>query len=64
VEKSMDLLSITEAAKVLGISRQRVWKLIQGLKLSAQKVGNVYVINTTEVNNRRLLMLNNQRGQR
>lgn len=60
----MDLLSITEAAKVLGISRQRVWKLIQGLKLSAQKVGNVYVINTTEVNNRRLLMLNNQRGQR
>lgn len=61
---SMDLLSITEAAKVLGISRQRVWKLIQGLKLSAQKVGNVYVINTTEVYNRRLLMLNNQRGQR
>lgn len=53
----MDLLSITEAAKVLGISRQRVWKLIQGLKISAQKVGNVYVISTTEVNNRRLLMM-------
>jgi len=53
----MDLLSITEAAKVLGISRQRVWKLIQGFKISAQKVGNVYVISTTEVNNRRLLMM-------
>jgi excisionase family DNA binding protein len=39
-----DYISTTEAGKILGISRQRVLKLVQEGRLKAIKVANVYLI--------------------
>jgi excisionase family DNA binding protein len=41
---AMNLLSIKEAAEKLGVSARRVNQLIDENKLSAQKIGNSYVI--------------------
>ena len=39
-----DYISTTEAGEILGISRQRVLKLVQDGRLKAIKVANVYLI--------------------
>ena len=39
-----DYISTTEAGEILGISRQRVLKLVQEGRLKAIKVANVYLI--------------------
>ena len=38
------MTSITEAAKALGLSRQRVWVLVREGRLKAEKVGSTWVI--------------------
>jgi excisionase family DNA binding protein len=40
----MKLVTVTEAAKILGVHRSRVHALIQSERLPAQRVGAVYVI--------------------
>jgi excisionase family DNA binding protein len=44
-----NLLSVTEAAKRLGVIRQRVFQLIQSGKLPAVKVGSQYVIKESDL---------------
>lgn len=41
----MKMISITEAAKDLNFSRQKVWLLIKMKELRAVKVGTYYAIN-------------------
>lgn len=43
------LLSITEAARALGVSRQRVHQLISSGKIKAIRVGRQYVIPSQEL---------------
>lgn len=43
------LLSVKESAEKLGVNRQRVQTLITGGRLSAQKVGNSYVIKESDL---------------
>jgi excisionase family DNA binding protein len=45
----MNLVSVTEAAKALKISRQWLWVLIKMGKISAFKVGSQYVLNNEDV---------------
>lgn len=45
-----ELLSVWEAAKLLGISKVAVIKQIKDGKLKAEKVGNIYVINQDDLN--------------
>ena len=40
----MNLLSVKQAAEVLGVNRQRVQQLIESERLPAEKVGAYYVI--------------------
>jgi excisionase family DNA binding protein len=42
--KKDKLLSVTQAAEELGISRQRVLQLIKQERLAAQRFANVYMI--------------------
>jgi excisionase family DNA binding protein len=44
LEPMPELLSVTEAAGVLGVSRQRVLQLVEAGTLPAQKVGNAVVL--------------------
>lgn len=44
-----DLISTTEAAKILGISRIAVFKKIKGGKIQAQKIGRNFVIRRTDL---------------
>jgi excisionase family DNA binding protein len=39
-----EYISVSEAAEILGISRQRVLQLIEAGRLEARKVGNSYII--------------------
>lgn len=48
-EDSSDLLSVTQAAKVLGITRQRVHDLIKNGQIVARKLGRFYYIETIEI---------------
>lgn len=41
--------SITEAARFLELSRQRVWQLVRDKKLKAEKVGRQWVIPIPEI---------------
>jgi len=45
----MNLLSIKDAAEKLGVSARRVNQLIAENKLSAQKIGNQYVISEDDL---------------
>lgn len=45
------LTSITEAAKALGLSRQRVWVLVREGRLKAEKVGSTWVIDDRSLSN-------------
>jgi len=45
----IDYLSLTEAAHILGISRQAVHKRIKKNKLKAMKVGTTYIIGKEEI---------------
>ena len=47
--ESDNLISVTEAAKRLGIIRQRVFQLIQSERLPAVKVGSQYVIKESDL---------------
>ena len=38
------MYTVTEAAKKLGITRQRVQQLIDAKKLTAKKVGSVWIV--------------------
>lgn len=44
-----DYISTTEAGEILGISRQRVLKLVQDGRLKAIKVANVYLIKKADL---------------
>jgi excisionase family DNA binding protein len=44
-----DLLSVTEAAKELGISGRRVHALISDGRLPAEKIGSQYVIKKADL---------------
>ena len=44
-----NLLSVKEAANLLGVNHQRVQALISQGRLPAQKVGNSYVIKETDL---------------
>jgi excisionase family DNA binding protein len=46
-----EFISTTEAAKQLGITRQRVLQLIEGGRLDAKKFANVYMINLASLSN-------------
>jgi excisionase family DNA binding protein len=48
-DEANNLLSVTEAAKRLGVIRQRVFQLIQSGKLPAVKVGSQYVIKESDL---------------
>ena len=43
--------TISELAKVLGISHVAVWKRVKKGQIKAEKIGNIYVITDKEVNN-------------
>jgi excisionase family DNA binding protein len=43
-------LDITGAARKLNVSRKHIWTLIQEAKLSAEKVGGKWIIETKSVN--------------
>ncbi len=43
------LLSVKEAAVVLGVNRQRIQQLIEADRLPAQKVGAYYVIKESDL---------------
>lgn len=43
-------ISVTEAAKVLGITRTAVLKKIKEGALPARKIGNTYIINRDDLN--------------
>lgn len=47
-----DECSITEAAEMLGLSRQRVHILLQNGQLEGRKVGNAWIINRDSVEHR------------
>ena len=47
-----DFCSITEAAKALGVTRQRVHAMIQEGKLEARKVGSTWAIRRSSVEGR------------
>lgn len=49
VNNDNDLISTTEAAEILGISRVAVFKRIKSGELPAQKVGRNYVIERGQV---------------
>lgn len=42
--------SVTQASKELGCTRSWVWFLIQTKRLTAEKVGNTYIIDDKELN--------------
>ena len=46
---SPDLLSITQSAEILGVTRQRVHDLIKNGQIIACKLGRYYYIQTIEV---------------
>jgi len=46
-----DFISVPEAAKILGLSRQRVLQLVQQKRLKAIMVASVYVIKKTDLAN-------------
>lgn len=46
----MKLLSTTQAAQLLGHSRQWIWVLIRIGKLKARKIGKTYIIKETDLN--------------
>lgn len=48
-EGSFDLFSVTQAAKVLGITRQRVHDLIKNGQIVALQLGRFYYIEATEI---------------
>lgn len=48
-EDSFNLLSVTQAAKVLGITRQRVHDLIKNGQIVARKLGRFYYVEATEI---------------
>jgi excisionase family DNA binding protein len=48
-EAKHDYISTTEAGEILGISRQRVLKLVQQGRLKAIKVANVYLIKKSDL---------------
>ena len=45
----VNLLSVKQAAEVLGVNRQRVQQLIESERLPAEKVGAYYVINEKDL---------------
>lgn len=48
----MNYISIPEAASILGQSRQNIWILVKTGKLKAKRVGNYFIINKSEVEQR------------
>lgn len=48
-EDSTDFLSVTQAAQVLGVTRQRVHDLIKNGQIVARKLGRFYYIEATEI---------------
>ncbi|MFT8637148.1 MAG: helix-turn-helix domain-containing protein [Pseudoclavibacter sp.] len=44
-----ELLSVTQTAQILGVSRQRVLQMLSSGRLYGQQVGNTWVIPTAEV---------------
>lgn len=47
--KSTELISTTQAAERLGITRQRVFDLIESGRLPAFKIGRSYAINESDL---------------
>ena len=47
----MDLLTVTEAAKVYGCTRINIWHLMKTGRLPYQRVGSVAVIKTADLDN-------------
>jgi excisionase family DNA binding protein len=45
----INLLSVKQAAEILGVNRQRVQQLIESERLPAEKVGAYYVIKETDL---------------
>jgi len=50
-EANHDYISTPEAAKILGVSRQRVLQLIHQKRLKATKVASVYLIKKSDLAN-------------
>ncbi len=48
-EDSTELLSVTQAAGVLGVTRQRVHDLIKNGQIVARKLGRFYYIEEAEI---------------
>ena len=44
-----ELISLTEAAQILGKSRQWIWILSKSQELHSKKVGGVYIFDRQEV---------------
>ena len=45
----INLLSVKQAAEILGVNRQRVQQLIESERLPAEKVGTYYVIKEVDL---------------
>jgi excisionase family DNA binding protein len=46
---NLEILSVSQAAQALGVTRQRVHDLIKNGQIIAHKLGRYYYIETTEV---------------
>ncbi len=51
-EWEANLLSVTEAAEMLGVTRQRVQVMLTSGKLEGVKVGNTWIVYRDSVNRR------------
>ena len=47
--KNKEFISVSEAAKILGISRMQITRWIKAGKLKAQKVGRSYIIKKNDI---------------
>ena len=45
-------MTVTEAAALLGVSRQRILGLVEKKKLRARKMGSYYLLNKSDVEKR------------
>lgn len=48
-ENKEKLLSVREAAEILGVNRQRIQQFIESERLPAEKVGTYYVIRESDL---------------
>lgn len=50
-QKTKDLFTLAEVAKLKGVTRQSVWLAVKGKRLQARKIGKYYLVEKAELEN-------------